>query len=126
MTATGIEKGMMMLKYVVPALLICTMPAFAQTTGGSYTVAGTNPGGAAYAGTADITISDADCTVTWAFGNGKAEGTCLQADGVLATSYVVGDMLTLVLYRVGADGVLNGVWSVGGKAGTGTEVLTPK
>jgi len=115
-----------MLKFAVAALCALTLPAMAQTVGGSYTVAGANPDGAAYAGTAEITLDGDNCTMTWAFGNGTATGACLQADGVLATSYATDGVVTLVLYRVQADGVLNGMWRVAGITGAGTEVLTPK
>lgn len=98
----------------------------AQSLGGSYTVAGTNPDGSVYTGAATVRFDGADCKLIMAFGNGDVVGTCLQGDGVLATSYVAGNALTLVLYRVQPDGVLNGVWSVAGTAGTGKEVLTPK
>jgi hypothetical protein len=106
--------------------LLFPLAAGAQTIGGSYSVAGTNPDGSLYTGAADVTIEGADCKLVMAFGNGDVAGICVQGDGVLATSYVAGDVLTLVLYRVQPDGVLNGVWSVAGMAGTGTEVLTPK
>lgn len=106
--------------------LLFPLAVGAQSLGGSYTVAGTNPDGSAYTGTATITFEGADCKLIMAFGNGDVVRTCLQGDGVLATSYFAGAALTLVLYRVQPDGVLNGVWSVAGTAGTGMEVLTPK
>jgi hypothetical protein len=116
------------LKLFASGLVVLLFPlsAAAQSVGGSYTVAGTGPDGSAYTGAAEITIDGADCRLMMAFGNGEVSGSCLQGDGVLATSDVAGGALTLVLYRVQPDGVLNGIWSVSGMAGTGTEVLTPK
>jgi hypothetical protein len=122
----GDTKGKIMLKLAGLAMLALTMPASAQSIGGNYTVAGTNATGPSYTGSAEIAFTADECTVNWTIGDGQATGICLVADGVLATSYLSGDALTLVLYQVQPDGVLNGVWSVAGMAGTGTEVLTPK
>lgn len=115
-----------MFKFTVAALFALTLPALAQSVGGSYIVAGTNPDGASYAGTAEIALDGDSCTMTWAFPNGAATGACLQVDGILATSYATDGVVTLVLYQVQADGVLNGTWRVASLPGTGTEVLTPK
>lgn len=111
---------------IVLLLIPLPLAVSAQSVGGSYTVAGTGPDGVAYTGAADITIEGDDCKLTMAFGNGEVSGICLQGDGLLAASYMAGDALTLVLYQVQPDGVLNGKWSLSSMAGTGTEVLTPK
>jgi hypothetical protein len=38
---------------------------------------------------------------------------------------VLGDAIGLVVYKVRADGSLDGLWTIAGKEGSGTEVLTP-
>ena len=117
-----------MLKAVASGIVALLFPlaVAAQSVGGSYTVSGAGPDGVAYTGAAEITIEGTDCKLKMAFGNGEVSGICLQGDGVLATSYVAGGALTLVLYQVQPDGVLNGKWSLSGMAGIGTEVLTPR
>jgi hypothetical protein len=117
-----------MLKLITPALfyLMLIHPAAAQSVGGAYSLAGTNPDGSAYTGTVDVTIDGTDCQMTWTLDGGQVQGICLESEGALATSYVVGGVLTLVLYRAQPDGVLNGTWRVDGEALTGGEVLTPR
>jgi hypothetical protein len=65
--------------------------------------------------------------VTWQVQGTTFAGVCLHQDDVLAVHYVTdGDSQSgLVLYRIGADGVLRGVWTATGAPGQGTETLTP-
>jgi hypothetical protein len=46
-------------------------------------------------------------------------------DDSFAAGYVLGDKVGLIVYKVGDDGVLKGVWTIAGTDGAGTEVLTP-
>ncbi len=89
---------------------------------GQYSVAGVNPGGAPYEGTASIKRSGDRYNVNWQIGS----------DAFAGTGTLVGDTLTvnwksstggsgLVIYTMTTDGVLKGVWA-GGK---GSETLTP-
>ncbi|MHC1745281.1 MAG: tetratricopeptide repeat protein [Syntrophobacteraceae bacterium] len=89
---------------------------------GDYSVAGVNPGGSPYEGTASIKRSGDRYNVNWQIGS----------DAFTGTGTLVGDTLTvnwkdggggagLVIYTMTTEGVLKGVWA-GGK---GSETLTP-
>ena len=108
------------------AALFFPLSVAAQSVQGNYTVSGTNPDGSLYTGAAKITFEGADCKLVMTFGNGDVAGICVQSEELLATSYVASGALTLVLYRLQPNGVLNGTWSVAGMAGTGSEVMTPE
>ena len=45
---------------------------------------------------------------------------CLEELGVL------GDAIGLIVYQVQSDGSLEGAWTISGKDGSGTEILTPQ
>ena len=91
------------------------LPAAAQSIGGTYTVAGTNFDGSAYGGEATITLtSGTTCTIHWETGDAFSAG------------YVMDKDIGLVVYKVEEDGSLHGLWTIAGKEGNGTEVLTPK
>ena len=47
------------------------------------------------------------------------------AGDVLDGRYVLQDAIGLVVYKVGEDGTLDGLWTIAAKEGNGTEVLTP-
>jgi hypothetical protein len=116
-----------MKKLFVSALLgLCMIaPASAQSIGGSYVVNGTNLDGSPYAGTAEITLtSSTTCAIHWVVGS-TSEGICSRNDDAFAAAYVLGDAIGLVVYKVRADGSLDGLWTIAGKEGSGTEVLTP-
>lgn len=93
---------------------------------GTYDVAGTNPAGAAYAGTAEIAQTPEACVIVWATAEGTSEGVCMVDGDRLAAAYVIGDALGLLIYTVGEDGTLSGTWSMAGQAAAGTEILTPQ
>ncbi len=99
--------------------------AGAQDIGGSYDVEGTNHNGTTYGGTATITLtSDTTCEIVWETGN-TSNGICSRNGDSFAAAYVLGDAVGLVIYKVLPDGSLNGLWTIAGQGGTGTEVLTP-
>lgn len=103
-------------------------PAQAQSSiGGEYTVEGTNHDGSTYKGTATITLtSDTTCVIEWATGSSTSKGICSRNDDAFAAAYVLGDSTGLVIYKVQEDGTLDGLWTLAGEGGNGTEVLTPK
>jgi len=102
-------------------------PAAAQSIGGTYTVAGTNFDGSPYGGEAIITpTSKTTCTIRWQTGSSSSNGICMRNNDAFSAGYVMGNNIGLVVYKVEQDGSLHGVWTIAGKNGSGTEVLTPK
>lgn len=101
--------------------------AHAQDIGGRYTVEGTNHDGSTYEGTAEIALtSDTTCAIAWETGATTSQGICSRNDDAFAAAYVLGDAVGLVIYKVQEDGTLEGLWTIAGKGGTGTETLTPE
>ncbi len=102
-------------------------PVAAQSIGGTYTVAGTNFDGSKYGGEATITLtSKTTCTIHWETGGTSSDGICMRNDNAFSAGYVMGEEIGLVVYKVEDDGSLHGLWTIAGKNGSGTEVLTPK
>ena len=103
-------------------------PAQAQTVNaGTYDVEGTNLDGSAYKGTATINLtSETTCSIEWHTGSTTSSGICMLYDNAFAAGYVLGDAVGLVVYQVKSDGSLEGAWTISGKDGSGTEVLTPQ
>jgi hypothetical protein len=101
-------------------------PASAQSIGGHYTTAGTNLDGSPYGGTVEITLtSETTCTIHWITGSSTSDGICSRNGNAFAAAYVLGDAFGLVVYKVLEDGTLDGLWTIAGQGGNGTEVLTP-
>jgi hypothetical protein len=101
-------------------------PAAAQSIGGNYSVEGTNFDGSGYEGAAEITLtSETTCVIKWITGDSTSQGICMRNDDAFAAAYVLGDAIGLVVYKVMEDGSLHGLWTLAGKEGNGTEVLTP-
>jgi hypothetical protein len=101
--------------------------AEAQNLGGDYSVEGTNLNGSPYSGDARITvISETTCTIEWVTGGTTSSGFCMRNDDAFAAGYVMGDAIGLIIYKMEDGGVLKGLWTITGKDGVGTEVLTPK
>jgi hypothetical protein len=50
----------------------------------------------------------------------------MRNQDAFAAGYVMGDSIGLVIYKLMPDGSLNGIWTIAGKNGAGTEVLTPQ
>ena len=100
--------------------------ANAQTvSAGTYDVQGTNLDGSAYSGTATITLtSDTTCAIEWNTAGTTSQGICMLHDDAFAAGYVLQDAVGLVVYKVRAGGVLEGVWTLTGQDGAGTETLT--
>ncbi|MEO5758959.1 MAG: hypothetical protein ABIQ51_19075 [Mesorhizobium sp.] len=106
---------------------LTVLPSAAQSIGGTYTVAGTNFDGSSYGGEATITLtSETTCTIHWETGGSSSDGICMRNDDAFSAGYVLGKDIGLVVYKVQEDGSLHGLWTIAGKEGNGTEVLTPK
>lgn len=102
------------------------VPASAQSIGGTYTVEGTNFDGSPYSGTAEIVLtSETTCVIQWITGGTTSQGICMRNDDAFSAGYVLGDAIGLVVYKVNPDGSMHGLWTIAGKDGNGTEVLTP-
>ncbi|HUH48942.1 MAG TPA: hypothetical protein VLZ56_03705 [Mycoplana sp.] len=101
-------------------------PAAAQTvSAGTYSVEGTNLDGSSYSGTATIKLeSETTCSIEWKTGDTTSQGFCMLNGTAFAAGYVLEDAIGLVVYEVKRGGVLDGAWTITGKDGSGTEVLT--
>jgi hypothetical protein len=96
----------------------------AQEIGGTYTVEGTNLDGRPYGGTAEIQLlSETTCQIRWTTGSTESIGICMRYGPAFAASYVSGEFVGLVIYQVMDDGTLDGIWTITGQNGSGTEVL---
>ena len=100
--------------------------AAAQSVDGKYSVAGKNFDGSPYRGTVEITPTGSTCRIVWQTGSSTSEGLCMQSGKTFAAFYKLGTEFGLVIYDLQPDGSLAGRWSVAGKEGVGTEVLTPQ
>lgn len=108
--------------------LMAALPAAAaaQDIGGLYNVNGTNFDGSPYKGQAMIKItSNTTCEIVWKTGSTSSNGFCMRNDDAFAAGYVMGKDIGLIIYKATADGTLRGVWTIAGKNGAGTEILTP-
>ena len=117
------------MKNILGALLLTmafAAPASAVDFGGKYKVEGTNINGTKYDGEATITVtSETTCEIKWVTGDTTSEGICMRNDDSFAAGYMMGKEVGLVIYKVSPDGVLNGLWTIAGNGGAGTETLTP-
>lgn len=108
------------------ALASCSLAA-AQDVGGSYAVEGTNINGSPYGGTAEITLlSETTCAIEWTTGSTTSSGICMRNGNAFSAGYVLGDAIGLLIYEIMEDGSMEGIWTVAGQDGTGTETLTPQ
>jgi len=91
---------------------------------GSYRVAGTNPGSPeVYTGTLVMDATRNATTLRWNVGGSVYEGIGLAVEGVLGVSY--GEpSCSVAVYHILDNGTLDGVWTLPGAGGIGTEVAT--
>ena len=107
-------------------LALAAQPALAQSIGGRYQVQGTNFDGSPYGGEAKITLtSETTCEIVWTTGSTSSTGICMRNDNSFAAGYQMGDKIGLIIYKLMDDGSLNGLWTIAGQEGNGTEVLIP-
>ena len=89
---------------------------------GNYTLEGTKPNGTKYNGTAGIARSEDRYSVTW-----KIAGHTFTGTGTLLGKTLTinrngnGALNGVIVYRIGADGMLNGIWG----SGKANETLKP-
>jgi hypothetical protein len=101
--------------------------AAAQEIGGLYDVQGTNFNGSPYSGQAKITItSNTTCEIEWITGGTSSKGFCMRNSDAFSAAYIMGKDIGLIIYKAKPDGSLEGVWTIRGQNGAGTETLTPK
>lgn len=92
---------------------------------GSYRVAGTNPGDdAVYTGTLVMGASGNATVLRWDVGGSAYEGIGLAVSGVLGVAYGA-ETCSVAVYDILPDGTLDGVWTLPGAGGIGTETATP-
>ncbi len=102
-------------------------PAAAQSIGGVYDVVGTNFNGSQYTGTAEIRLtSQTTCVIRWITGGSTSEGICMRNNDAFAAAYKLGNAVGLIVYKTNPDGSMQGLWTIAGQDGNGTEILTPK
>lgn len=116
---------------VAGALIVAAAPASAfaggEVNAGTYSVNGKNIDGSSYKGTAKIAIvSDTTCTITWKTGGSTSDGICMRDNDSFAAAYRLGDAVGLVIYKINDNGSLDGVWTIAGTPGAGSEKLTPQ
>lgn len=98
----------------------------AQDIEGSYKVQGTNFNGSPYGGEAEITLtSETTCNIVWTTGSNTSNGICMRNGDSFAAGYVMNEKVGLVIYKLMPDGNMNGLWTIAGEEGNGTEVLIP-
>jgi hypothetical protein len=111
------------------AFLAASVAAHAEplTLASKYSATGTNPDKSQYTGTVSVeVISDTTFTIEWSIGGDTYKGFGMRNDNALAATYTINGEPGLVIYKVGDDHVLRGVWAIRGESGSGTEVLTPQ
>jgi hypothetical protein len=116
--------------------ILCTLAFLAVATAANaetltlhstYNVAGTNPNGSKYTGTADVkVISDATFSIQWKIGGSTINGFGMRMNEALSATYMLNGQPGLVIYQVSKDGTWSGLWAIRGQDGNGTEQLTPR
>jgi len=108
-------------------LAVFTTAAAADDFSGTYTVRGANLDGSGYSGEAQITLtSQTTCVIEWTTGSTASSGICMRYGDAFAAGYELNGEIGLVIYQIMDDGSLDGVWTIAGQSGSGTEVLTPQ
>ena len=111
------------------ALLGLATPAAAETLklASTYDEVGTNADGSKYTGTATVQIiSDTTFAIQWKIGSTTYSGFGMRRDDNIAATYTVNGQPGLIVYKVGENGVLNGLWAIRGQNCNGTDRLTPR
>ena len=90
----------------------------AHSPEGDYVVAGTNPNGTRYRGAVSISRQGSRYQLDWRVGQSSYRGIGTLDGNVLVVNW---GSTTPVIYSLGADGTLSGLWA----AGHGSEILTP-
>jgi hypothetical protein len=117
---------------MIKAIVALSMFAFATaasaetlTLAPKYDCTGTSPDGSKYHGTVTIKIlSDTTFAIKWVIGDTVYNGYGMRRNDAIAATYTSDGEPGLAIYKVDADG-LDGLWTIKGQAGNGTEHLTP-
>jgi len=110
--------------FLTAAVAVNAEPAL--TLAPKYNCAGTNPDGSKYSGTVSISlVSDTTFNVEWNIDGEIYKGFGMHRNDAVAATYTINGQPGLVVYQV-KDGTLNGLWTIRGENGNGTEVLTPQ
>lgn len=109
------------------AAIAFASPTVAQSIDGDYAVEGTNLDGSSYGRTAKIVLtSETTCEIYWTTGPSTSQGICMRNGNAFSAGYVMGDAIGLVIYEVMDSGSMQGIWTIAGQSGKGTENLTPQ
>ena len=85
--------------------------AAASDIGGNYAVTGSNPNGTGYSGNLTVTKRDDVYQFSWKSGDREYDGVGVRTDDTVAVSFTEGadgQGCGVVLYKIGADGSLDG------------------
>jgi hypothetical protein len=121
-----------MIRTICAALLLAlAMPTWAAAEtlklASTYDETGTNPNGSKYTGTATVEIiSDTTFKIRWKIGSATYSGFGMRMNDTLAATYTVDGEPGLIVYKVGDDGTLEGLWAIRGQNGNGTDRLVPR
>jgi hypothetical protein len=95
------------------------------TLSSHYSAAGTNPDGSKYTGTVAVqTLSNTTFAIQWTIGGALYKGFGMRRNDALAATYTINGEPGLIIYKVDGN-ELDGLWSVRGENGSGSEHLTP-
>jgi opacity protein-like surface antigen len=116
----------LLLVSVVFALTLAN--AASADVAGTYTGGGTNPGGAgSYDCDVVITKTGDVYSVQWYFGGALGyDGAGIMKNGLFCVGFASQDGYGVVVYEIGTDGSLSGVWTMAGADELGTETLKKK
>ena len=109
------------------AFLVVAASANADTLALSshYSAVGVNPDGSKYKGAVSVKIiSDSTFAIEWTIGGVIYKGFGMRRNDALAATYMINGEPGLVIYQVEGN-ELDGLWSVRGENGSGSEHLTP-
>lgn len=101
-------------------------PAAAQPIGGEHAVEGKNRTAASTGTVTIILAGETTCEIVWQTGETTSHGICPRKDNAFAAAYVTEDAIGVVIYRVQDDGTPDGLRTIRGKDGVGTEMEAPK
>ena len=96
---------------------------------GTYTVNGTGPDGKSYDGEMVVTKRDAVYQMSWKTGDDSYDGVALQSGNTIAAAYSTGTDgkgCGAIVYKVNADGSLDGTWGEWGVNSSGNEKAIPE
>ncbi|WP_203077117.1 hypothetical protein [Falsiroseomonas ponticola] len=101
-------------------------PAAAQRAG-FYAVEGMGGDGSRYTGAVQFTPTGPQTwRLSWRVAGETINGVGVSNGKTLAVAYTQGGTLGTVLYEIGPDGSMQGIWTAGREGGLGTERLVPR